>query len=155
MQNLRGLVKVGSLFSQFMSAVLKEMTNSFSMPVTCTCINPIYNRLHIRSVILKEDCNQVSKMASLSSVRQSIAGKQRFHQHALPNTRSRVGCSTNEKSLLWAVLTDAFQRGLHTCFCDVRALTLGSSSEQFHFPTSSTSLLCSMEYPRSNDALSR
>lgn len=75
---------------------------------------------------------------------QSIAGKWRFYQHALPNTRSRMGCSSSEKSPLWALLTDAFHQGLHTCLYDARGLTSGSQSEQFHFPTFSTSLLCSL-----------
>lgn len=93
-------------------------------------------------------------MASFTSAKQSIAGKQNLSHDALPNTRSRVECSTIEKSPLWALLTDAFQQGLHTLFYDVRGLTLGSSSKQSHFPASSTGLLCSVEYSRSNDALS-
>jgi len=96
----------------------------------------------------------ISKIASLGTDKQSIAGKQNFCHYALPNTRSRVECSTIEKSPLWALLTDAFHQGLHTWSYDVRGLTLGSSSKQFHFPTSSTSPLCSMEYLRSNDAIS-
>lgn len=85
-------------------------SNKFlQLPVTCMYINSLYNTLHIHSVIFREGSDQVSKTASLSSVRQSIAGKRRFCQHAPPNTRSRVGCSTSEKSPLWALLTDAFQ----------------------------------------------
>lgn len=71
--------------------------------------NSLYNPLHIHSVIFMEDRNQIGKTASLSSVRQSIAGKQCFYQHAPPNIRSRVGCPTSEKNPLWALLTDAFQ----------------------------------------------
>lgn len=118
-------------FSPCMNAVQEEMRRNFQ---------PVYNvrsnfMFHIPSAIFREDRNQ----ASLNSVRQSMAGKWHLYQHAPLNTGSRVGCSTSEKSPLWALLTDAFQQGLNTCFYDARGLTLGSSSEQSHFPTSSTS----------------
>lgn len=117
--------------------------------VTCMYINLLSNALRAVTVT-----RAGRKMVSLSSVSHSIAGRRRFDQHALPNTRSRVGCLTSEKSPLWALLTVAFRHGSHTWLDDVRDLTYGSSSEQSHFPTSSTAPLCSVEYLRSSDALS-
>ena len=58
------------------------ITNSFSSSVTCMYINSLYNRLHIPSVIFREDSDPVRTTASLSSVRQSIAGKRRCYQQS-------------------------------------------------------------------------
>lgn len=114
-------------------------------------INFLYKVLYMLCVILKRDLKQDAVIRSSQTV---MAGQQDFSHHALPSRRSRVESLANERSPLSSLLTDAFQRGLHTRFSDVRGLTLGSSSKQFHFPTSSTSPLCSMEYLRSNDAVS-
>ncbi|MEQ2250424.1 hypothetical protein ILYODFUR_000682 [Ilyodon furcidens] len=102
-------------------------------------------------VILKQDHKQDAVIQFSPAV---MADKQDFCHHVLPTRRSRVESSATEKGLLLCLLTNAFLHCLHTRFYDVRGLTLGSSSKQFHFPISSTSLLCSMEYLRSNDAVS-
>lgn len=82
-----------------MNAVQEEMRNFCIMPVTCMYINSLYNTFNILSVIFRQDGNQVSKMASFSSVTESIAGKRRFCQHARQTQGQEWGLSTSQKSL--------------------------------------------------------